>query len=74
MNYNLSQIISALSNLSVLAGEKDKAIDKVRQASASLSDALKELDGLQVVTRGCVETLLAAMLALEAIIGGAENG
>lgn len=69
MNYSLVQIIEALENLCILGGDKDTAVDKLRQAQELLKDALKDLDGLTVGGRSAIDTLLGCMMAIESIAG-----
>ena len=67
MNITLNQLIPALASLGVSAAHIEAAI-------AELRGLLAELDEVEVKGRQSVDTLLGCMMAVEAIIGGENNG
>lgn len=74
MGFTLKQIKDALSNLCVLNGQKEYALDEIDEAIDALNNVLQTLDGLTVCGRGTIDSLLGCMLAIEQIIGGDSNG
>ena len=73
MQYSLKQIIEALEGLYVIQGDKMPALDELKEAKELITDALKDLEFLQVCGRGALDTLLGCMMGLEAIAGD-NNG
>ena len=73
MNYSLRQIQHAIEALPIQGGDKDAVMEQLSCAIDAAEDALKSMDTLQVVTRGCVDTLLGCMMAAEAIAGKDNN-
>lgn len=75
MNVSIFQIIEALENLCILGGDKEAAIEELKEAQTALQEALTDMDGLTVAGRGALDTLLGCMMAVESMTGkGDENG
>lgn len=73
MNYSLEQIIEALNTVVSLNGDKEPAIEKLKEANDLLDKALDDLDCVTVAGRSTIDTLLGCMMAIEAIIGKKGN-
>lgn len=69
----LRKTYSALYALNC-TGDKDVILEQLSSAIDALEDAVKCMDELTVKGRDNVDTLLGCMMAVEAIIGGENNG
>ena len=74
MNYSIQLIQNAIANLTILDGDKEPILEQLSYAMDAAKDALKSMDGLTVKGRENVDVLLGCMMAMDAIIGEANNG
>lgn len=74
MNFSIQLIQNAIANLTILDGDKEPILEQLSCAADAIKSALKSMDDLTVKGRENVDVLLGCMMAMDAIIGEANNG